>query len=100
MCDRVPTVQFPVPFAQRLVHAMDVRLLCVPHLRADLLERGVDVSERTIFRWRAGDAVPGVEALPAIASCLATSADWLLGAGADDQVPTTTTWSHRGADDQ
>ena len=91
---------FPVPFAARLTLALDTRLMFVSHLRDDLADRGVAVTQRTIFRWKAGDTVPGIEALPAIASALAVSTDWLLGAGADDHVPTTTTWSHRGADQQ
>ena len=36
-------------------------------------------SPRTIFRWRAGDTAPGIEALPLLVNQLGVSADWLIG---------------------
>lgn len=64
-------------FDMRLRTAMDAARLSVPAL----VERCDGAfSVRTIFRWRAGQAVPGAEALPILTRALAVSTDWLLGA--------------------
>jgi transcriptional regulator with XRE-family HTH domain len=63
-------------FASRLVAAMGARHLTVPELAETL---GYAVSERTIFRWRAGAAAPGAEALPLLARALHTTPNDLLG---------------------
>lgn len=34
---------------------------------------------RSIFRWKAGDSVPGAEAVPLLCAALKVDADWLLG---------------------
>lgn len=41
---------------------------------------GQAFSTRTIFRWKAGEAVPGAEALPLLGSALGVTIDWLVGA--------------------
>lgn len=50
--------------------------LTVPGFREEL---GGVVSERTIFRWRSGKAVPGIEALPFLARALNTTPNALVG---------------------
>jgi transcriptional regulator with XRE-family HTH domain len=63
-------------FAERLTHLMAVRSLSVPQFYQEL---GGVVSERTIFRWRSGRAVPGIEALPLLARALDTTPNALVG---------------------
>ena len=44
-----------------------------------LAESGIEVSRRTVFRWKSGDSVPGIEVLPFIARALSVTTDSLLG---------------------
>lgn len=55
---------------------MSDRRLTVPQFHRDLAGA---VSERTIWRWRSGDAVPGIEALPILARVLDTTPNALCG---------------------
>lgn len=47
-------------------------------------ELGWAVSARTIWRWRSGRAVPGIEALPLLARALKTTPNALVGWETDD----------------
>ena len=63
-------------FAQRLSSA-----IAASGMTTQQLARECDnaFTPRTIFRWKAGVTVPGIEALPILADALGVSADWLLG---------------------
>lgn len=63
-------------FAERLTRLMREQHLSVPEFQQEL---GGLVSERTVFRWRSGDAVPGLEALPFVARALNTTPNELVG---------------------
>jgi transcriptional regulator with XRE-family HTH domain len=63
-------------FASRLVDIMEANDWTVSSL-ANTLDFAV--SERTIWRWRAGVAVPGIEILARLARALATTPNALVG---------------------
>lgn len=64
-------------FNERLTHAMQARGLTTHELAR---RTGGAFSTRTVFRWRAGDTAPGIEALPILTEQLDVTADWLIGA--------------------
>lgn len=68
-------------FHQRLRAAMSERRLSVP-----ALAEAAPFSERTLARWRAGQSVPGAEALPLLSHALDVPIGWLVGEG-PDSVP-------------
>jgi transcriptional regulator with XRE-family HTH domain len=55
---------------------MQERRLTVAQFHEEL---GGAVSVRTIWRWRSGKAVPGIEALPFLARALGTTPNELTG---------------------
>lgn len=65
-------------FAGRLTGLMAARRMSVTQFHEEL---GGVVSERTIFRWRAGKAEPGIGALPFICRALNTTPNELAGWG-------------------
>lgn len=67
-------------FAERLRDLMRTRNLSAARLADEL---GV-VSERTIWRWRAGLAVPGAEALVPLSRALGTTPNHLVGFKEDE----------------
>jgi transcriptional regulator with XRE-family HTH domain len=75
MC-KASAVPQETTFATRLTRLMNDRRLTVPEFHRELSGA---VSQRTIFRWRSGDAVPGIEALPMLARALETTPDFLVG---------------------
>lgn len=68
-------------FYERLTAAMNARGIAAPRL-AEM----TGLSERSIWRWRQGQAAPGIEAAPIIARALGVPAGWLVGEG-DAAVP-------------
>ena len=75
MCN-ASSVQPGNTFAERLKHLMAVHSLSVADFHMKL---GGVVGERTIYRWRCGKAVPGIEALPLLARALETTPNELVG---------------------
>jgi transcriptional regulator with XRE-family HTH domain len=63
-------------FAERLTQCMREQHLSVAKFHKEL---GGAVGERTIWRWRSGEAVPGIEALPFLARALNTTPNQLVG---------------------
>lgn len=63
-------------FAQRLAAAIEASGLS---MREVSVACGEAFTPRTLFRWTAGDAAPGVEAVPILCAALNVTADWLTG---------------------
>lgn len=63
-------------FASRLVSAMGARQMTVAELHEAL---GEVVSLRSLWRWRSGASVPGLEIVPALCRVLGVTANYIVG---------------------